>query len=110
MAAAARRTLVLAPEPVHHVAGVSSVAAAQAEVGGSADGHVADGALEGETLADGALRPAGLAAAVAAEHPELCGERHQEQRFRTALRTPPVLDRSRGETYRCLCAVLEGWR
>lgn len=73
-AAAAGRTLVLPPKPVHHVTGVSSVAAAQAEVGGAADGHVADGALEGEAFADGALSPPSLTAAVTAEHAELCGE------------------------------------
>lgn len=71
VAAAAGRTLVLPAEPVHHVVGVASVTAAQAEVGGSADGHVADGALEGEVLADGALSPARLAAAVAAVNTEL---------------------------------------
>lgn len=74
MAAAAGRTLVLPAEPVHHVAGVPPVAAAQAEVGRASDRHVAHGALEGQALADGALRPAGLAAAVAAEDAELCGE------------------------------------
>lgn len=75
MAAAAGRALVLPPEPVHHVTGVAAVAAAQAEVGRSSDGHVTDGALEGEALADGALRPARLAAAVTAVHAKLCSER-----------------------------------
>lgn len=42
---------------------------------------MADGALEGQPLADGALGPAGLAAAVAAVHPELC--RHKACLFRT---------------------------
>lgn len=71
MAAAAGRTLVLPAKPVHHVAGVAAVAAAQAEVGQAPDGHVADGALEGQVLADGALRPPGLAAAVATVDSEL---------------------------------------
>ena len=72
MAATARRALVVPAEPVHHVAGVAAVAAAQAEVGGSAHGHVADGALEGQPPAHLTLRPPRLAAAVAAVHPELC--------------------------------------
>lgn len=71
MAAAAGRTLVLPAEPVHHVAGVSAVTTAEAEVGGAADGHVADGALEGQTLTDGTLRPTSLSAAVTAVHAEL---------------------------------------
>lgn len=71
VAAAAGRTLVLAAEPVHHVTGVSSVTAAQAEVGGTSYGHVTDGALEGQTLADGALRTSSLTATVAAVHAEL---------------------------------------
>lgn len=73
VAAAAGRTLVLSAEPVHHVAGVSSVTAAQAEVGRAAYSHVTDGALEGETLTDGALRPTSLTAAVTAVQAELCG-------------------------------------
>lgn len=72
MAAAAGRTVVAAAEPVHHVTGVSAVTTAQAEVGGAADGHVTDGALEGEALTDGALSPTGLTATVTAVHPELC--------------------------------------
>lgn len=72
VAAAAGRTLVLSAEPVHHVAGVPSVTAAQAEVGRAAYGHVTDRALEGETLTDGALRPASLTAAVTAVQAELC--------------------------------------
>lgn len=71
LAAAAGRTLVLLPEPVHHVTGVSSVTTAQAEVGGAANGHVTDGALEGETLADGTLRATSLTATVTAVHTEL---------------------------------------
>lgn len=71
VAAAAGGTDLLRAEPVHHVAGVSSVATAQAEVGGSAYGHVTDGALEGEALADGALGAAGLTTTVAAVHAEL---------------------------------------
>lgn len=77
LAAAAGRTLVLLAEPVHHVTGVSSVTTAEAEVGGAAYGHVTDGALEGETLADGALSAASLTAAVTAVHAELCGETTQ---------------------------------
>lgn len=72
-ASAASRTLILSAEPVHHVARVTTVTAAQAEVGGTAYSHVADGALEGEALAGRALCPAGLAAAVAAVQAELCG-------------------------------------
>lgn len=79
MAAAAGRTLVLPPKPVHHVTGVSSVAAAQAEVGGAADGDVTDGALEGEALADSALRPTSLTAAVTAVHAKLCRETTEEE-------------------------------
>lgn len=71
VAAAAGRTLVLAAEPVHHVTGVSSVSTAQAEVGRAADRHVTDGALEGEALTDGTLRPTSLTATVTAVHPEL---------------------------------------
>lgn len=78
-ASAAGRTLVLPAEPVHHVARVAAVAAAQAEVGGAAHGHVADGALEGEALAGRALRPAGLTAAVAAVQAELWGWREETQ-------------------------------
>lgn len=65
-------THLLGPEPLHHVAGVSPVPAGQAEVGRPPHGHVADGALEREALADGALRAADLAPAVAAVHAELC--------------------------------------
>lgn len=71
VAAAAGRTLVLPAEPVHHVTGVAAVAAAQAEVGRAPNGHVTHGALEGQVLADGTLRPPGLAAAVAAVDAEL---------------------------------------
>lgn len=74
VAAAAGGTLVLPPEPVHHMTGVSSVSTAQTEVGRTADGHVTDGTLKGETLADGALRPTSLTAAVTAVHAELCKE------------------------------------
>lgn len=72
MTAAAGGTDLLRAEPVHHVAGVSSVATAQAEVGGAAYGHVTDGALEGEALADSTLGSAGLTTTVAAVNPELC--------------------------------------
>lgn len=77
VAAAAGRTLVLSAEPVHHVAGVPSVSAAQAEVRRAAYGHVTDGALEGETLTDGALRPTSLTAAVTAVQAELWGRGHR---------------------------------
>ena len=71
LAAAACGTLVLAAEPLHHVAGVAAVAAAQAEVGGAAHGHVADGALEGQPLAHRTLGPPRLAATVTAVQPKL---------------------------------------
>lgn len=64
-------THLLGPEPLHHVAGVSPVPAGQAEIGRSPNCHVADGALEREALADGALCAADLAPAVAAVHTEL---------------------------------------
>lgn len=64
-------THLLGPKPLHHVAGVSPVPAGQAEIGRSSNCHVADGALECEALADGALRAADLAPAVAAVHAEL---------------------------------------
>lgn len=47
------------------------MATAQAEVGGAAYGHVTDGALEGQTLADGALSPSSRVATVAAEDTKL---------------------------------------
>lgn len=72
MTAAAGGTDLLRAEPVHHVAGVSSVATAQAEVGGAAYGHVTDGALEGEALADSALGSTGLTSTVAAVNAKLC--------------------------------------
>lgn len=72
VAPTARGTDLLGAEPLHHVAGVAAVAAGEAEVGGAAHGHVADGALKGEALADGALGAAHLAAAVAAVHAKLC--------------------------------------
>ena len=81
VAATAGGALVVAAEPVHHVAGVPAVAAAQAEVGGSTDGHVADSALEAHPPARLTLCAQRRAAAVAAEHPELCsrqeGTRHR---------------------------------
>lgn len=83
VAATAGRTLVLPAEPVHHVTGVSSVSTAQAEVGGAAYGHVADGALEGETLTDGTLSPASLTATVTAVHPELCRGTNNKHRSET---------------------------
>lgn len=87
MAAAAGRTLVLPAEPVHHVAGVSAVTTAEAEVGGAADGHVADGALEGQTLTDGTLRPTSLSAAVTAVHAELCRETTHGVKLRLGNKT-----------------------
>lgn len=80
MAPTARGTDLLRAEPLHHVAGVAPVSAGEAEVGGAAHGHVADGALEGEALADGALGAAHLAAAVAAVHAELCRREHMDSR------------------------------
>lgn len=74
VAPTARGTNLLGAKPLHHVAGVAPVSAGQAEIGGAPDGHVADGALEGEALADGALGAAHFAAAVAAVHAELCQE------------------------------------
>lgn len=64
MAATAGGTLVLPAEPVHHVTGVAAVTTAQAEVGRAPNGHVTDGALEGQMFTDGTLRPPSLAAAV----------------------------------------------
>lgn len=87
-ASAASRTLILSAEPVHHVARVTTVTAAQAEVGGAAYSHVADGTLEGEALAGRALRPAGLAAAVAAVQAELCQRtrtRKSERHFKNRI-------------------------
>lgn len=78
VAPTARGTDLLGAKPLHHVAGVASVSARQAEIGGAPHGHVADGALEGEALADGALGAAHLAAAVAAVHAELCRREHTE--------------------------------
>lgn len=86
-ASAASRTLILSAEPVHHVARVTTVTTAQAEVGGAAHGYVADGALEGEALAGRALRPSGLAATVAAVQAELCGQRKESQDRRPSQRT-----------------------
>lgn len=66
----------LGTEPLHHVAGVAAVPTAEAEVGGAAHRHVADGTLEGETLAHGTLGAPGLAATVTAVHTKLC-RRHR---------------------------------
>lgn len=73
MTSTACRTNFLRAEPLHHVAGVAAMAAVQAEVGRATDGHVADGALEGEALADSTLSASGLAPTVAAVHTKLCG-------------------------------------
>lgn len=86
-ASAASRTLILSAEPVHHVARVTTVTTAQAEVGGAAHSYVADGALEGEAFAGRALRPAGLAATVAAVQAELCGQTRVTQGRRPSQRT-----------------------
>lgn len=88
----------MGPKPLHHVAGVAAVPAGQAEVGGAAHGHVADGALEREALADGALRAPDLAAAVAAVHTELyslvrvrrAGDKLQH--FSSLLSQPPAIE------------------
>lgn len=64
-------THLLGPKPLHHVASVSPMPAGQAEVGRPSNCDVADGALEREAFADGALRATDLAAAVAAVHAEL---------------------------------------
>lgn len=64
-------THLLGPKPLHHVAGMPPVPAGQAEIGRSPNCHVADGALEREAFADGALRATHLAPAVAAVHAEL---------------------------------------
>lgn len=74
MAPAARGAHLLCAKPLHHVAGVATVPTRQAEVGGAPYGHVADGTLEGEALADGALGAPCLAAAVAAVHTKLWWE------------------------------------
>lgn len=71
MAATPSGTHLLSPKPLHHVAGVAAVPTGQAEIGGAAHGHVADGTLEGEALADGTLRASDLAPAVAAVHAKL---------------------------------------
>lgn len=91
-------THLLGPEPLHHVAGVSPVAAGQAEIGRSSNCHVADGALEREALADGALRAADLAPAVAAVHAELDpfvrvrGTGNELQHFRSLLSQTPAVE------------------
>lgn len=64
-------THLLSPKPLHHVAGVPPVSAGQAEVGRASHSHVADGTLEREAFADGALRAPDLTPAVAAVHAEL---------------------------------------
>lgn len=88
MAPTACGTDLLRAEPLHHVAGVAPVSAGEAEVGGAAHGHVADGALEGEALADGALGAAHLAAAVAAVHAELCRREHTDTTGQLVLGEP----------------------
>ena len=81
VAAAAGRTLILPAKPVHHVAGVSSVTTAQAEVGRTSYSHVTDGALEGQSFADSTLSPTSLTATVAAVYAKLCREhRHRMKR------------------------------
>lgn len=90
VAAAARRTLVLAPEPVHHVTGVSAVTAAQAEVGGAAHRHVTDSALEGQALADSALSPSSRVATVTAEDAKLCRERENNGAISCSSKNPDL--------------------
>lgn len=91
-------THLLGPEPLHHVAGVSPVPAGQAEIGRSPNCHVADGALEREALADGALCAADLAPAVAAVHAELDpfvrigGTGDKLQHFRSLLSQTPAIE------------------
>jgi len=80
VAPAARGAHLLGAKPLHHMAGVASVPACQAEIGGASHRHVTDSALEGEALADGTLGAAHLAAAVAAVHAELWpGERKRQR-------------------------------
>lgn len=67
-------THLLGPKPLHHVAGVSAMPAGQAEIGRSSHCHVADGTLEREAFADGALCATDLAPTVAAVHAELWKE------------------------------------
>lgn len=109
VAAAACRTFVLPAEPVHHVTGVSSVTATQAEVRRATDRHVTDGALEGQALTDGALHPTSLTAAVAAVHPELCRE-NRDDRLLSERRWQLAGDGERAGpvTYQCLCEVQGG--
>lgn len=64
-------THLLGPKPLHHVAGVPTMPAGQAEIGRSAYGHVADGTLEREAFADGTLRATDLVPAVATVHTKL---------------------------------------
>ncbi len=78
VAPAASGTDLLRAKPVHHVTGVSSVAAAQAEVRRAAYGHMTDGALEGEALADGALGAAG---------PDCDSDSSKHQTLRTRAKT-----------------------
>lgn len=85
MTAATCRANFLRAEPLHHVAGVATVAAAQAEVGRAADSHVADGALEGEALAHGALSASSLAPTVAAVHAKLCRTETQQNHTITGI-------------------------
>lgn len=80
MAATASWTFIVLAKPVHHMTGVSSMAAAQTEVGRAPYSHVTDGTLKSQTFTDGTLSPAGLTATVAAVNAELCEEhRHQDQ-------------------------------
>lgn len=72
MASTPGGTHLLGPKPLHHVAGVPTVPAGQAEVGRAAHRHVADGTLECEAFADGTLRATDLAPTVAAVHAKLC--------------------------------------
>ncbi len=92
LAAAAGWTFVLLAEPVHHVTGVSSMTAAQAEVRGAAYGNMTDGALEGETLADSTLSATSLTATVTAVHTKFCRETTQRTGWLSA--TPQSLSQT----------------
>lgn len=94
MASTARGAHLLGAKPLHHMAGVASVSAGQAEIRGASHCHVTDSALEGEALADGTLGAAHLAAAVAAVHTELWREERNgerdNQRWQNRAIQPPV--------------------
>lgn len=74
MASTACGAHLLGAKPLHHMAGVASVSACQAEIRGASHCHVTDSALESEALADGTLGATHLTAAVAAVHAKLWWE------------------------------------